>query len=44
MRMTDRLFDSEDKILEEARERDHKKKNKYNIPDKIIIFSVNDLW
>lgn len=34
---------TEDKMLEDARKRDHKKKNKYGIPDKIEIFSVNDL-
>ena len=36
-------FDKEDQKLEEARDRDHKKK-KYPIPDKIEIFSVNDMW
>lgn len=34
-------FKDEDRILEEARERDHKKKN---IPKEIEIFSVNDLF
>jgi len=42
--MTDKLFESEDKMLEEAREHDRKNKKKYKyIPDKIEIFSVNDL-
>jgi len=36
-------YTAEDKMLEAGRERDHKKKNKYGIPDEIIIFSVNDL-
>jgi len=40
--MTDK-FNIEEYLLEEARERDHKKK-KYKIPDKIEIFSINDLW
>ena len=34
-------FDMEEYLLEEAKERDHKKKK--NIPDKIVIWSVNDL-
>jgi len=40
--MTDK-FDVEEYLLEEARENDHKKKKNKNIPDKIEIFSVNDL-
>ena len=34
----------EDMMLEDSRARDRKKKNKLGIPDKIEIFSVNDLW
>lgn len=36
------VFDPEEYLLEQAREQNHKKK-KYGIPDKIIIWSVNDL-
>ena len=35
-------YEIEDIRLEESRDRDHKKKIK--IPDKIVIFSVNDMW
>ena len=37
-------YEIEDKMLEDARERDHKKRNKLLVPDKIEIFSVNDMW
>ena len=44
-KMTDKLFDKEESMLEESRERDQKNKKKYKyIPDKIEIFSVNDMW
>lgn len=39
--MKDKIYESEDKMLESARDRDRKKKK--NIPDKIEIWSVNDL-
>lgn len=35
-------YEIENMKLEEARDRDHKKKK--NIPGKIEIFSVNDMW
>lgn len=40
--MTDKYI-SEDKMLEDARDRDHKKRNKYGVPGAWELFSVNDL-
>jgi len=37
-------YEIEEYILEQARERDRKKRQNKCIPDKIEIFSVNDMW
>ncbi len=42
--MTDKMVNVEEFLLEQAREKEHKNRKKYKyIPDKIEIFSVNDL-
>ena len=37
-------YTAEDMMLEDSRARDRKKRQNKRIPDKIEIFSVNDLW